>query len=218
MRAHLLAWPLIAACGGLESASLGHEAGGGVAYDGAPMADGTDSSQDATTSDAPSDPSTDGAPWDPTRHACGFSSGGTRQTPPPPQGPSLTTSCPASAQVVLSNAQIVEQDGGAVTPGSTATLTVSVTTSASPGISYPCVAWAVDTPDVSFGLEGSELYAIGPGSETPFTVPVTFGASIPHGSRVRFEAWAVWSGASSPDGSTLACTSTMTLGWDVVLN
>src|SRR5579863_1128877 len=162
----LVATFALASCGGrsLETAptptsgpggsSAGSPSGGssagspsGAASTGLATAGASDAEAEAVTSTSGSAPAEVGdagpdATWPPTRQACEFSSTGTFQSPPPPAGPTLT-SCAQSDQVVLSDAQIVAQDGGAtVTPGSTATVIVLVDNGGSQGLGYPCVGLA----------------------------------------------------------------------------
>jgi hypothetical protein len=233
MRTSILAISALAACGGVEAASAGHDAGqpdtswidaseamevdasaGPIDASAAMGADGGEGPADTTASENPSD----GATWSPPLHGCELSPVGFVQDPPSSPGPSLT--CPGSSQVVLSNPQVVGPDGGAIAPiapGAMATVSVLVTSQGSQGLGYPCLALATDNPAVTVGAGGPTLYSLNPRAGVTYAVNVTFGSSIAPGTRVRFAAWAGWSGGVEADGAILDCVSAPALLWDVAV-
>jgi hypothetical protein len=162
----------------------------------------------------------DAAPWSPTPHGCQYKAG-FEQYPPPPAGPTVTA-CPGADPFGFTNVQIVGQDGGPVTAGTTATISMVVTYGgiADAGqsgncVPYPCLAISADNPGVSFSGGGPLLYCLSPGYV--YSIDATFAPTLTPGTRVRFSAWAVGANAIAPDASPGECY-TPAVQWDFTLN
>jgi hypothetical protein len=122
---------------------------------------------------------------------------------------------------VLSNPQVVGQDGGtiaSIAPGTMAAVTLLMKNLGSRGLAYPCLALAADHPAVTVGVGGPTLYSLNPQVGMTYGVDVPFGSSIAPGTRVRFAAWAGWWGGDSPDGAVIDCVSASPLVWEVDVN
>jgi hypothetical protein len=185
----------------------GSSSGGVASSGGSSDASGADAT-DHPPLDAPAD-----APWIPTLHACTFFT--PSQQPPPPAGP-VVASC---SGVTLSNPVITGPEGGPLTGGTQATLTVLVHTTRSDINTTPCLGLSSDNSDVTFGQGGPVLFALVPSQQgQTFTYPVTFGAAIAPGTVVRFAAWLVWKNTGgSPDASDPTCTGGLT-EWSATVN
>ena len=130
-------------------------------------------------------------------------------------------SCSADEAATLSSPMVVGGDGGALLPGRDATVSVILTASDAGTIQYPCVGFAADNPGVSFvvsdagvagGLTNPEFlgsYVLPAGGSAMASLDVRFAASIPHGTVIRFAAWA--------DSLNSACPNGAEIEWDVTL-
>ncbi len=88
-------------------------------------------------------------------------------------------------------------------------------------IAYPCVGFAADNPGVSFvvgdggtagGLTNPEflgLYALTARSSGTASLQVHFAASIPHGTVIRFAAWADSMNSACPNGAEIEWAVTL---------
>lgn len=129
--------------------------------------------------------------------------------------------CSADEAATLSSPRVVGGEGGALSPGRDATVSVILTASDAGTIPYPCIGFAADNPGVSFvvgdagvagGLTNPEFlgsYVLPAGGSAIASLDVRFAASIPHGTVIRFAAWA--------DSLNSACPNGAKIEWDVTL-
>jgi hypothetical protein len=217
MRLGILGFSALAACGASQTAPSAHDSGSTVGDATAAVAMEEGGSEASAPNDAAPGPTpgtvildlNDGGVWPLPLHACSQSPTGFTQSPPPPQGPSLSP-CPGAG---VSGVQITAVDGGSIAPGASAILSVLVV-NAGAQIGYPCLGIFTDNPDVSFAYGSPVLYALG--SSVTFSTQVTFGAAIAPGTHVHFAAWVGGDGGNSADGSVLQCASGL-LEWEVVI-
>jgi hypothetical protein len=149
-------------------------------------------------------------PWSPVLHGCGV-----RQLPPPPGGPEVTV----CSGVTLSNVHVAASDGGPISAGTTAMLSLDVISTRDDINTSPCLGLSSDNPAVAFGESSPILYALSPQiAPTTFTAPVTFGPGIAPGTSVHLAAWLVWHTSGwPPDASEPTCAAGATQ-WDLTLN
>lgn len=233
----LCLWAL-AACGsnGLVSSSDAGSSGdqqtnqrvdaSGATSDAAP-ADATIDS--ATAFDAPPPSyvdasSSDSSSWTFELHACQYANGFT-QLPPPPAGPAVAP-CAGADAFGFTDIKVTGADGGPVTAGTTATITLLSTYGGSADaafpsghcVPYPCLAISADDPGVTFSGGSTTLYCLAPGYT--YTIDATFPTNITPGTQVRFAVWAVSGNTNvqTVDGSAGSFCYTPPVQWDVTLD
>lgn len=221
---------VLCACGSSRTTLTSNEAGvpssdGQVAW-AADSSDATSVAHDAarvTESDSSEadEGAFDAAPWSPALHGCAYTTGFEQYPPPPPAGPAVTP-CPGADLFGFTKMQVIGQDGGPVTAGTTATVSLVVTSggiadAGQPGtcVAYPCLAISADNPGVSFSGGGPLLYCLSPG--WVYSIDATFASTLTPGTRVRFSAWAIGSNGIAPDGSSDEC-NTPPVQWDLTLD
>jgi hypothetical protein len=178
----------------LPGDSAGSDAAGSIIEAG-----GADSPGADVDAGAPSDA---GAGWIFARPLCGGGDAG--------------GGCTGADAAAFSNPKVADVDGGALAPGGAGTVSV-VLSAPTMSLSYPCVGFAAENPGVSFGPgDGGPMdptfvgiYSLLMGMSTTVSMQVHFAASIPHGTVIRFAAWA--------DSLNSACGDGTKVEWDVTL-